>query len=137
MAALNPGKLLQLFKPSSRDDKEPNFDFIHPDWPRLPILSKGARELFGGRQPSFPFITKRWPSDCVSRRLYEISSMQGMTHKEFLKHPFVYLDAIREGSKEVHPVMAGTLMALVRFDDVDLVPQPFLDQETVVVNGLV
>ena len=63
--------------------------------------------------------------------------MQGMTHKELLKYPFVYLDAIREGSKEVHPVMVGTSMALVRFDDVDLVPQPFLNQETVVVNGLV
>ena len=28
-------------------------------------------------------------------------------------------------------------MALVRFDEVDLVPHPFLDQEPVVVNGLV
>ena len=63
--------------------------------------------------------------------------MQGMTQKEFLKYPFVHLDALREGSKEVHPVMAGTSMALVRFDDVDLVHHPFLDREPVVVNGLV
>ena len=118
------------------DDKEPNFDFIHPEWPRLPVLSKGARELFGGREPSFPFITRRWPSGCVSRRLYEISSLQGMT-QEFLKYPIVHLDALREGSKEVHPMMPGTSMALVRFDDVDLLPHPFFDQETFVVNGLV
>ena len=111
--------------------------FIHPEWPRLIVLSHGVRELFGGRQPSFPFITRRWPSGCVSRRLYEISSLQGMTQKEFLKYPFVHLDALREGSKEAHPVMAGTWMALVRFDDVDLVPHPFLGHETVVVNGLV
>ena len=125
MASLNPEKLLQLIKLSSGDGKEPNFDFIHPEWPRLPVLSKGARELFGGRQPSFPFITRKWPSGCVSRRLYEASSMQGMTQKEFLKYPFVHLDALREGSKEVHPVMAGTSMALVRFDDADLVPTRF------------
>ena len=137
MASLNPEKLLQLIKLSSGDGKEPNFDFIHPEWPRLPVLSKGARELFGGRQPSFPFITRKWPSGCVSRRLYEASSMQGTTQKEFLKYPFVHLDALREGSKEVHPVMAGTSMALVRFDDADLVPHPFLGQEPVVVNGLV
>ena len=49
----------------------------------------------------------------------------------------MHRDALREGSKEVHPVMAGTSMALVRFDDVDLVPRPFLDQVTVIVNGLV
>ena len=72
----------------------------------------------------------------VSRRLYEISSMQGMT-QEFLKYPIVHRDALREGSKEVHPMMPGTSMALVRFDDVDLLPHPFLDQETFVVNGLV
>ena len=63
--------------------------------------------------------------------------MQGMTQKEILKYPFVHPDALREISNEVHPVMAGTSTALVPFDDVDLVPHPFLDQETVVVNGLV
>ena len=72
----------------------------------------------------------------VSPRLYEVSSTQRMM-QEFLKYPFVYLDTLREGSKENHPVMAGTLIDLVRFDDVDLVSHPFLDQETVVVNGLV
>ena len=137
MASLKPEKLLQLIKLSSGDGKEPNFDFIHPEWPRLPVLSKGAQELFGGRQPSFPFITRKWPSGRVSRRLYETSSMQGKTQKGFLKYPFVHLDALRKGSTGVHPVMAGTSMALVRFDDVDLVPHPFLDQEPVVVNGLV
>ena len=53
MASLNPKKLLQLIKLSSGDGKEPNFDFIHPEWLRLPVLSKGAQELFGGRQPFF------------------------------------------------------------------------------------
>ena len=47
MAFLHPEKLLQLIRLSSRDDKEPNFDFIHPEWPRLPVLSKGAREYSG------------------------------------------------------------------------------------------
>ena len=61
--------------------------------------------------------------------------MQGLTQQIFLKYLFVHVDALREGSKDVHPVMAGTSMALVRFDDVDLVPHPFLDRETVV-NGL-
>ena len=137
MASLNPEKLLKLIKLSSRDGKAPNFDFIHPEWPRFPVLSKGAQEIFGGRQTSFPFITRRRPTGCISRRLYEISSMQGMTQKEILKYPFVHLDALWEGSKEVHPVMAGTSMALVQFDDVDSVPHPFLDQEPVVVKALV
>ena len=137
MASLHPEKLLQLIKLSSGDGMEPNFDFTHPEWPRLPVLSKGAREFFGGRQPSFAFITRKWPSGCVSPQLYDIYSMQGMTQKELLKYPVVHTDALREGSKEVHSIMAGTSMALVRLDDVDLVPNPFLDQETVVVNGLV
>ena len=47
MASLNPEKLQQDIKLSSGDGKEPNFDFIHPEWPRLPVLSKGAQELFG------------------------------------------------------------------------------------------
>ena len=45
-------------------------DFIHPEWPRLLVVSKGARELFRGRQPSFPFMTRRWPSGCIARRLW-------------------------------------------------------------------
>ena len=96
-----------------------------------PRILRGPPAVF------FPFITRRWPSGCVLRRLYMISSMQGSTQMEFLKYPFVNLDALGEGIKEVHPVMAGTSIALVRFDDVDLVPHPFLHQETVVVNGLV
>ena len=98
---------------------------------------QGCPRIIRGRQPSFPFITRKWPSGCVSRRLYENSSKLGMTQKGFLKYPFVHLDALRKGRKEVHPVMAGTSMALVRFDDVDSVPHPFLDQESVFVNGLV
>ena len=136
MASFHPEKLLQLIELSSGEDMEPNFDFIHPEWPRLLVLSKGARELFGGRHPMFPFITKRRPSGCVSRRLNEFLSRQGMTQKEFLKNPFVHFDGLWEGSKEIHPVMAGTSMALVRFYDVDLVPHPFLDQETVVDKDL-
>ena len=60
-----------------------------------------------------------------------------MTQKKFLKYPFVHLEAVRKGSEEVHPVRAGTSMALVQFDDVDLVPHPFLEQEAVVVKVLV
>ena len=134
MASFRPEKQLLLINLSSGDGKESIFDFIHPECPRLPVLSKGAREIFEDRQESLPSITGRWPSGCVSLRHYEISSMQGMVQKEFLKYPFVHLDALGEGSKEVHPVMAGTSRALVRFDDVDLVRNPFLDQETVVVN---
>ena len=63
--------------------------------------------------------------------------MQRRTHKEFLKEPLLHLDALREGNKEVQPIMAGTSMSLVRFHDVDLVQHPLLDQETVVVNGLI
>ena len=91
-----------------------------------------------GPSAVFPFHhQKKAKWLCLASWLFEISSMQGLMQKEFLKYPFVHLDALREGSKEVHPVMAGTSMALVRFDDVDLVPHPFLDKETVVVKGLV
>ena len=61
----------------------------------------------------------------------------GVDAEVFLEYPFPHLDALREGSKEVHSVMAGSSMTLVRFDPVDVVPHPFLDQEAVVVNGVV
>ena len=56
MASLHPEKLLQIIKLSSRDRKGPDFDFGNPERPRLFVLSGGAGELIGGRQPSFLFI---------------------------------------------------------------------------------
>ena len=49
----------------------------------------------------------------------------------------MHLDALRESREEIHPVLSGTPLALVRLDDVDLVPHQFLEHKTVVVNGLV
>ena len=61
--------------------------------------------------------------------------MKGLT-EQFLKYPFVHLDTLCEGSKEVQPVRSGSSMALVRFDPVDLVPQQLLDQEAILLTGL-
>ena len=45
--------------------------------------------------------------------------------------------SLAEAGKEVHPVMAGNSMALVRFDSVDLVFRLFLDHAAFDINGLV
>ena len=58
MDPVPPEKLLQLLKLSSGDGKEADFELISPEWPRLPVLSKDAPELFEGPQMFSPFITK-------------------------------------------------------------------------------
>ena len=55
-----------------RRARSPNFDFKNPEWPRLLVLSKGTRELFGCRQPSSSFMTKRWPNGCILPLPYKL-----------------------------------------------------------------
>ena len=96
MASLNPENLLQL-KFFSGDGMEPNCDFVNPERPRTPFAIKGARGVFGVREPTFLFITARWHSSCVSPRLYRLSSVKGLTQEQLLKHPCIHLDALRAG----------------------------------------
>ena len=135
MASINPENLLQFIKSFPGDKKEPNVDYINPEWPRISVISMGGGESIGDRQPISPFITRRSLSDCVSPRLYELSTMRGLM-QQFLNHPVVRFYALREGYNEVYSAVAGSSIALMRFDPMDLVPHPFLNQEGVGVNGL-
>ena len=115
----------------------PSFVYIQPSWTRMTELDEDLKILLERPQPKFPFTTRGSPKDINSERPKNLGSAPRMTQTRFLKAKFVYLRNKRARKKQSHLLLKYSNMALVEFDNEELVLQPFAGQKPVEVDDVV